>query len=270
MLKGYSLPLSPTGRSSLVPAPPWHYVGNLIVIDYQADPDAVKSFLPSGLELGQDAGKCAAIFADWQACTDGAEELLDPICSQYREFFVLTGAMFDGQAVTSCPFIYVDQDIAMLRGLIQGWPKQLGSVYITRAFGLPSPASPPLGPNGTFAGTLAVKDRRLVDAAVTIEREAASAPSLGTTPIINVRHYPRLEKGYHDQPAVHQLVRSKLDNISLSKIWEGSATLRFYESPNQELHLLAPIEVGTGYVYSMAMTIGDLVELRDLRNNLPA
>ena len=38
MLKGYSLPLSPGGRSSLVPSPPWHYVGDLMVIEYWADP----------------------------------------------------------------------------------------------------------------------------------------------------------------------------------------------------------------------------------------
>ena len=265
-MKGYSLPFSPTGRSSLVPAPPWHYVGNLIVIEYWADAAAVRSFLPPGLEPAEDAARCAAIFADWQSCTEGGDELLDPIRSQYREFFVLTGATLDGEAVTSCPFIYVDQDVAMVRGLIQGWPKQLGSVYMTRAFGLPSKAAPLLGPNGTFAGTLAVKDRRLVDATVTIEREALSAPSLGVTPIINVRHFPRLVVGYHDRPAVHELVRSKMDDISVSQVWEGSATLEFCESPHQELHLLAPVKVGNGYVYSIAMTIGDLIEIRDLRD----
>jgi len=139
-------------------------------------------------------------------------------------------------------------------------------VYMTRAFGLPSKAAPLLGPNGTFAGTLAVKDRRLVDATVTIEREALSAPSLGVTPIINVRHFPRLVVGYHDRPAVHELVRSKMDDISVSQVWEGSATLEFCESPHQELHLLAPVKVGNGYVYSIAMTIGDLIEIRDLRD----
>lgn len=265
MLKGYSLPLSPSGRSSLVPAPPWHYVGNLIVIEYWADPDTVVSFLPPGLEPAEDPGKCALFFADWQSCSDRADELLDPVRSQYHEFFVLTGARLDGVPVTSCPFIYVDHDVALVRGLIQGWPKQLGSVYVTRSFGLPSKASPVLGPSGTFAGTLAVKDRRMVDAFVTIEREAESAPKLGTTPIINVRHFPKLNLGSHDRPAVHELVRSKLENISMSQTWEGSATLQFHESPHQELHLLAPVKVGKGFVYSMALSIGDLIELKDLR-----
>ena len=38
---GYSLPLSPGGRASLVPAPPWHYVGDFLVVEYWADPEAV-------------------------------------------------------------------------------------------------------------------------------------------------------------------------------------------------------------------------------------
>ena len=266
MLKGYSLPLSPTGRSSLVPSPPWHYVGNLIVIEYWADPAVVSSFLPRGLEAAEDPGRCALFFADWQSCSEGGNELLDPIRSQYHEFFVLTSASLNREPVTNCPFIYVDQDVALVRGLIQGWPKQMGSVYVTRAFGLPSKATPALGPGGTFAGTLAVKDRRLVEATVTIEKEADAAPKLRVTPIINVRHFPSLVAGSHDQPAVHELVRSKLENIAVSQIWEGSTTLRFYESPSQELHLLAPVKLGRGYVYSMALSIGDLSEVRDLRD----
>jgi acetoacetate decarboxylase len=265
MLKGYSLPLSPAGKSSLVPNPPWHYVGNLIVIEYWADPAAVAAFLPPGLEPAEDPGRCALFFADWQSSSDDGNELLDPVRSQYHECFVLTSAALDGMAVTNCPLIYVDQDIALVRGLIQGWPKQLGSVYLTRAFGLPSKAAGILGPGGKFAGTLAVKDRRLVDAVVTIDKEAASAPSLGVTPIINLRHFPRLTAGQHDRPAVHELVRSKLDNISLSQVWEGNAAVKFYESPSQELHLLAPVRVGKGYVYSMALSIGDLTVLKDLR-----
>jgi hypothetical protein len=30
MLKGYTLPCTPRDISSLVPAPPWHYVGNAL------------------------------------------------------------------------------------------------------------------------------------------------------------------------------------------------------------------------------------------------
>ena len=41
----------------------------------------------------------AAIFADWQSCSDANEmaELADPIQSQYREFFIVVGCRFKGE-----------------------------------------------------------------------------------------------------------------------------------------------------------------------------
>ena len=48
-LQGYSIPRTRTGRASLVPPPPWHYVGDFLVVDYWADPDAVRGVLPEGL-----------------------------------------------------------------------------------------------------------------------------------------------------------------------------------------------------------------------------
>ena len=78
MPHGYSLPLSPQGTASLVPAPPWHYVGDFLVIEYWADPAAVAAVLPEGLEpFGDDPGRAAALFVDWQSCSDSGAELLE-------------------------------------------------------------------------------------------------------------------------------------------------------------------------------------------------
>ena len=53
-LQGYSIPRTSTGRASLVPPPPWHYVGDFLVVDYWADPDAVRAVLPEGLDPHPD------------------------------------------------------------------------------------------------------------------------------------------------------------------------------------------------------------------------
>ena len=71
---GYSLPLSPEGRSSLVPPPPWHYVGDFLVLEYWADPDAVRAVLPPGLEPHPDGGRAAALFVDWQSRSEQGGE----------------------------------------------------------------------------------------------------------------------------------------------------------------------------------------------------
>ena len=82
------------------------------------------------------------VFADWQSCSERGGELTDPSRSQYKEVFLVVNALLDGEEVTTCPFIWVDRDFALTRGWLQGFPKKLGSIWITRTFGLDSPADP--------------------------------------------------------------------------------------------------------------------------------
>jgi hypothetical protein len=97
-LKGYSLPRSPEGRASLVPAPPWHYIGDFLVLEYWADPAAVAAVLPPGVEpYAEDPGRAAALFVDWQSRSEHGGELLDPARGQYREFFLVVNGVLDGR-----------------------------------------------------------------------------------------------------------------------------------------------------------------------------
>lgn len=263
MLRGYSLPRSPEGRSSVVPAPPWHYVGDFLVLEYWAAPEAVEAVLPPGLEPSPDPGRCAALFVDWQSCSDSREELDDPVRSQYREFFVVVNALLEGELVTTCPYIWVDRDFAMARGWVQGFPKKLGSIYMTRHFPLRSSAGPDLAAGARFAGTLAAGDRRLAFGVVTLERESAEGPTHNDPPLVNVRHFPRLAAGRHDEPAVHELVRARSRDRAISPIWEGSAELELYSAPNEELAALAPVRMGKGFRFTFAYTVDDLETVRD-------
>jgi len=263
MLKGYMIPRTPRGTSSLVPAPPWHYVGNCLAVEYEADPQAVATFLPPGLEF--HSSECAVYFADWQYVSDTGDEYLDPVQSQYRETIFLISASLDGGACAYCPFIWVDQDISLMRGLVQGWPKQIGSIWITRNYDLPSKATPVLGVGGKFGATLAAKDRRLVEATVTLQEQTTELPTPSFARAINVRHFPELAAGRHDVPAVHELVQLKSRDVRISPIWKGEASLRIFDHPTLELPALRPTKVGAGYRFSCAMTVDDLLVVRDLR-----
>jgi hypothetical protein len=122
-ITGFTPPYTATGASSLLPAPPWHYAGQIFSIAFEIDRDAAADFVPQG--FGAPTGRAFAHFCEWQATTDGSE-LIDPVYAQYREFFVLVEAphsLLKGPALF-CPLIYVDQDISMVRGLLQGWPKK--------------------------------------------------------------------------------------------------------------------------------------------------
>lgn len=110
--------------------------------------------------------------------------------SQYHEFILLVNGRYHGEPVSTCPYIYVDKDVSLARGWIQGWPKKLGTVHTTRVFGLESPAAPLVEPGGAFGGTLSVNHRRVAEAVVTLEAVAADPLLLGARPVVSVRHFP--------------------------------------------------------------------------------
>ncbi|QIQ01263.1 acetoacetate decarboxylase family protein [Streptomyces liangshanensis] len=133
MLQGYFPPLSPSGKSGLVSAPPWHYAGDALGIRFRADPDAAAATLPPGLAVDPDSpGGATALFMDWQFSSED-QTYLDPV-SQYREFLLLVDATWQGTPVSWCPYIYVDNDASLARGWVQGFPKKMGTIHQTRSF----------------------------------------------------------------------------------------------------------------------------------------
>jgi acetoacetate decarboxylase len=264
LLKGYTLPRTPKGTSSLAPAPPWHYVGNALVVEFETSPESAAAFLPDCLELA--SARAAIYFIEWQYASDTGEEYLDPVYSQYRETIVLLSASYQDSPVAYCPFIWVDQDISLMRGLVQGWPKQIGSTWLTRSYDLPSKAAPAAGPGGKFGATLSVKDRRLAEARITLNQLTETLPSPAFAKAVNVRYFPELAQGKHDSPALHELVQLKSRDVKISPVWKGEATLSIFGHPRLELAELRPKSVIAGYRFSFALTVDDLIRLCDLRN----
>ena len=109
------------------------------------------------------------MFADWQSCSETGDELVDPVRAQYREFYLVVNALLDGEPVTTCAFIWVDQDFALARGWIQGFPKKLGEVWMTRTYPLASAAAPAVGPGARFGATCSARGRAIARATVTLE-----------------------------------------------------------------------------------------------------
>jgi acetoacetate decarboxylase len=263
MICGFSHPRTPTGRSSLAPRPPWHYSGNCLAVEFEADAEAVRSLLPPPLEFAD--ARCCAYFIEWQFATDDGEELLDPVGSQYRESIFLVSGRYRDESIAFCPFIWVDQDMSLMRGLIQGWPKQIGSTWITRAYDVPGKASSQHAPGGRFGASLAAKDRRLASARVTLREPSRLLPTPSFAEAVNVRLFPNLSQGMHDRPAICELVRLRSRAVRVGSILKGDASLDLYDHPRVELSMLRPRTAGSGYRFSFALTVDDLETLADLR-----
>ncbi|GAA0588214.1 hypothetical protein GCM10009546_58240 [Actinomadura livida] len=89
---GYAVPLSPKGVANIASTPPWHYAGDIVGVEFWAEPAAAEATLPEGLTPDPDSsGRVVAFFVDWQFNGED-DELLEPVRSRYREFFVLVDA----------------------------------------------------------------------------------------------------------------------------------------------------------------------------------
>jgi acetoacetate decarboxylase len=110
----------------------------------------------------------AAIFADWQSCSDDFHELTDPIQAQYKEFFIVVGAKYQGKPVSRCVYIWVDKDFAMYRGYIQGFPKKLGAIHMTRTFAV-GKAAPKIEAGARFGATCTAGSREVARSVITLQ-----------------------------------------------------------------------------------------------------
>jgi acetoacetate decarboxylase len=250
-LKGYSAPLSPDGRAGIVPPPPWHYSGDFLVVEYRANPDAVIALLPPELQPSDDPGAMAAVFVDWQSCSGDFHELVDPIQSQYRECFFTISCKFQGQPGSRCVYIWVDKDFAMYRGWIQGFPKKLGSIHLTRTFAV-GKAAPKVGPGARFGATCCANDRQICRAVVTLREISQEGSKVTSPPMYNTRHFPACDGLI---PDVFEMVRSGGFDREATEIWEGDAELKIFDDTIEDLQAIAPREVLKGYRFSFAYTV---------------
>lgn len=250
-LKGWTLPLSATGRSSIVAPPPWHYSGEIIAVDFTAARDAVAALLPQGMEPAPD-GAASVVFADWCSASDHDERVLaDPAIGQYHEAYIVLHALRGDKRVGRVPFIWVDSELSLLRGQIQGFPKKLGQIAMTRPVELGRGGVRKQG-GARFRAHATGHGRRVLDASVTLESTAERLPRAATLPLVHTRLFPAIDR---PEPALRELQFGTIAEFECGTIHTGPATLELGYTEYEELAPLAPTSVGAGYVFSMAFSV---------------
>lgn len=235
---GFLFPRTPSGRASLLPAPPWFYSGEMLTIEYEAAPGAVASLLPAPLAPVTDRPDAvAAIWAEWQCCGASGEELLDPVRAQYKECLLVVRCRHLGRDWSRCVFIWVDSDASLVRGHYQGYPKKLGEIWMTRP-ALIGRAGPRLARGGRFGATVAAGSRRIMEARFTITGQAESAGFVNAHPMLHHRLMPRIEADGED--SLDELVSAASSDVELGPAFIGDAELRVFPAPTEELETLAP------------------------------
>ncbi len=248
----FLFPRTPSGRSSIVPPPPWHYSGEMLTVEYRTDPDRVAELLPEGAQLcDDDPGAVALIWADWQSCGDDFSELLDPERSQYKECFAVIRCRWEGQTWSRSPFIWVDKDFALARGYHQGYPKKLGQIWMTRPVTV-GKAGPRLEPGGRFGATLTVSGRRIAEMRLALTGPAETPGFVNANPMLHDRYWPAIESD--GTASMDELVTMRGYDGEVADVWVGEAEIQVFDSPWDELSLLMPTEVIAGYYHRVGVS----------------
>jgi acetoacetate decarboxylase len=250
-LHGWTLPQSATGRAATLPPPPWHYSGDVIAVDFRADPARIAELAPPGFVPTGD-GACTFFFCEWASAAERDPRIqADPAKGQYREAYVVFVGTFRDAPVGRVPYIWVDSELSLVRGLVQGFPKKLGAVHMTRPVELGRGGSRK-APGERFAAHVSSLGRRLATASVRIEGSVQGQLPVGMRPLVHTRLWPALEG---NAPAVHELSLVTVADVAMGTVWRGTAELEFGASEFEELDLLAPREVGAGWVYTTAFSV---------------
>jgi hypothetical protein len=233
----FTAPFTQSGRSAMLPPPPWHYAGWMMSVAFRCDTANASALVPSA--VGRMTGKGCVHFADWQATTDG-HELLDPVYAQYHETIVVVEIERGDGLFNFCPFIWVDQDISLVRGLLQGWPKKFGHTWLTRSMPIDHVAAAPLREGTRLGATLSVKERRLIEARLTLTGRPGRPHGIFVNKTIGTVGFPDLTK-----PRQAPVLRWLLPDIQgkVSSAWhEANAELDVLPHPVEELSLLGKLE----------------------------
>ncbi len=251
-MAGFLFPRTPSGKSSLIPEPPWHYSGEMLTVEYRTHPERVAELLPEGATLtSEDPGAVALIWADWQSAGDTLEETLDPVRSQYKECFAVIRCDWEDQTWSRCPYIWVDKDFALVRGYHQGYPKKSGDIWMTRPITV-GKAGPRLESGGRFGMTLSAAGRQIARATVTLSTRTKSPGFVNGHPMLHNRYWPAIESD--GTASMDELVTMRGYDGEVADVWAGEATIELFDAPTEEISLLVPLEIIGGYYHRVGVS----------------
>lgn len=238
------------GNGTLVAGPPWHLSGRFLAVDFQADADRLAEHFPAGIEPIGD-GSASVVFADWSSRSEADPRLQDPARGQHREAYVVGYGIYRDRKVARVLAIWVDNDLSMVRGHIQGFPKRLGLIHMTNEVDVGTGGSY-RAPGHRFLGSCSMLGRAEVDASITLSEEFDGYPAGVSTPLLHTRYWPSVSSGV---PDVDELSFGTLQDFSLRRVYSGQGAIKFHSTPYSDLENWRPVEVGTAYYGSIGFSI---------------
>ena len=229
-------------------------------VTFRADPDRIAQFLPPGVEP-LESGEGWAMVAEMTKVSRSDPDQIwkDPFRCNYNEGVVGFYCSHAGRIVRYTAFVWVNRDWSMAMGSIFGWSKRLAEVERTRW----QPSNPAMFPMGSGArlGARVVRQGHTV-LHLNVELYESSSqiealPGHSSSTLL----YRYVSSPSPDVPDTEELYELPLTNTRSSPVWAGKGSLRFFDCPDEELHLLGEVEATAGYLYQRGWTTAPVARL---------
>ncbi|AWR96941.1 acetoacetate decarboxylase [Acidianus sulfidivorans JP7] len=259
MQNDFTLPLTKSGRSQLVYPPPWHYAVTYISAHVKFDKDSTKELLPSFLTSD---GEGWIYIADFISTSDYNWDFmyLDPDLVQYMEGAIGLKVQFEGKNYLYFPFMWVDKDWALVRGLLDGYPKKFAKISMTKFHSLLPKYSKP-EKDSIIGGYVVRYGGVIFRLQLQLKEKTELLPIRDFGPVLNIRKFPSRGEG---EDEIYEVTSRIRDQSDYGEIWKGDAKIELGGYVNDEVNVLNIEEVRNGYFYTAYFRVSETRLLKKL------
>ncbi len=217
-------------------------------MEYRTDVEKVRALLPDDVDLAEeDPGAVAFIWADWQSCSSGGAELLDPARSQYKEAFAVVRCRYEGAGLLPLRADLGDHRLRD-RAAASTRATRRSSAPSTRPGRCPTAEVPRASrPAAAFGATLAAYDHRLAEATITLTEPSDTNGFVNALPMLHHRQVRRIERGAQGW-ALYEVLTMSGVGFEHGPAWRAEARLELFDSPWDDVASTLPVrEIISGY-----------------------
>jgi len=247
-MKGFSLPLSPKGRSSLVSPPPWFFGGDGVEVMFNTNVEKFERYLPPPFQISREhPGLICITMVDMTSVSNHDQMHNNPIQSRYKECLIKMRCNLDGVEGWFVPITWVDQDFALFRGHLMGFGKKLGQIQMSYYHRL-NPLFRSNDKNLNIKGICHSPEIN-IQISVIKKKKLKAYPMEGK--MFTLKHIPDVVQNQNQKSRLtrNEILELVVDSYIKEEIWTGDeATVEI--SGKEEISELKPISPIIGYTFS--------------------
>ena len=265
--KGYSRPFAPSGSASVVEALPWRFAGDLLLIHFSADPEALSALLPTPLEPADNPSE-AFLWSPHLRCYPESlsPDNIGPARTHYNVAVIGVPCKLNGQNTMYSAFQWGDKDWLVVLSWFLGACSKMGEFQQSGTHPMLPQMNQDFSPGTHLQRSVSRHGEKLINMSFIPSEEIELTDMefyLKNLPLTCERHFPDCHVPPRGRPLVHDLTQMIMTNTEFGTILKGDANLSFYDADNEELIPLQPKEVYGGYWLPMGFMLEGIKTVYD-------